>query len=70
MRPRLRVVSPQAVAVVPWYQARWVGITGAVLWWLLTFAFWLTVYVVIAAVFILGIVLTVVGFMAHVVGDR
>jgi hypothetical protein len=69
MRPRLRVVSPQEVAVVPWYRERWVVIAAAVLWWIATYLFWLAVAVVITAVFLFGLVLTLVGVMAHFVGE-
>jgi hypothetical protein len=62
------VVSPQAVAVVPWYQARWVGITGAVLWWLLTFAWGLAKAMVIVMLAIIGVVLMIVVVLTHFVG--
>jgi hypothetical protein len=71
MRPQLHIVRPEeAVAVaVPWWRARWLVITGAMLWWLLTYLFWLAVAVVVVALVIIGAVLTAVGVATHFVGD-
>jgi hypothetical protein len=71
MRARLRIVRPgEAMAVaVPWWRARWLMITGAVLWWLLTYIFWLAVAVVVVVLVIIGAVLVAIGVLAHFVGE-
>jgi hypothetical protein len=68
---RLRIVRPEEVVAVavPWYQARWLKITGQVLWWLLTFLLELAVAVVCAAAVIISVVLTAIGVMAHFAGN-
>jgi hypothetical protein len=71
MRARLRTVrAGEAMALaVPWWRARWLVITGAVLWWLLTYVFWLAVAVVAVALAIVSAVLMAAGVLAHFVGD-
>ena len=71
MRARLQIVrSRDAVAVVvPWWRARWLVIMGAVLWWLLTYLFWLAVAVVVVALFMIGAVLMALSIATHFVGD-
>jgi hypothetical protein len=55
------------MAAVPWWQARWLVITGKVLWWLLTFAVELAVAVVAVALAIIGAVLIGAGGLSHFV---
>lgn len=71
MRVALRLVRVEetAATVVPWWRARWLVITGKVLWWLLTYLFWLAVAVVAVALAIISAVLVAVGVMAHVAGE-
>jgi uncharacterized membrane protein len=71
MRAALRIVRAEDVGVagIPWWRARWLVITGAVLWWLLTYLFWLAVAVVIVALFIVGGLLKAGGIMAHFAGE-
>jgi hypothetical protein len=67
----LRIVGPgEAVAVaIPWWRARWLVITGKVVWWLLTFVVQLAIAVVAVALAIVGAVLMAAGVFAHFVGD-
>jgi hypothetical protein len=71
MRTRLQIVrTGEAVAVtVPWWRARWLVITGAVLWWLLTYLFWLAVAVVVVALVLISALLMGLGVMSHFAGE-
>ena len=71
MRAHLQIIRPgtTAVPVVPWWRARGVVITAKVLWWLLTYVFWVAVGVVAVALAIIGAVLFALGVMAHFAGE-
>jgi hypothetical protein len=64
----LRLVRPEGTVAVPWYRRRWVHITGAVLWWLLTFVWGLAVAVVAVVLFMLGALMMFMGVMNDLVG--
>jgi hypothetical protein len=70
-RTRLRIVRPEdaVAAAAPWYQARWLTITGHVVWWLLTFLVELAIAVMTVALIIISVVLAAMGVMAHFAGD-
>lgn len=69
MRPTFAMVRhDQAAAItVPWWQARWLKITGRVLWWLLTFAWEVAVATVAVLMFLGGVLLIMVGVFSHFV---
>ena len=71
MRAALRIVRTEETAapVVRWYRWRGVVLTGKVVWWVVTYLFWLAVAVVVAALVIIGAVLSAMGIMTHVAGD-
>lgn len=68
MRPRLRVVSPQDVAKVPWYQARWLKIAWQWANALVEFALYVGLVVIAVAVIMVGAVLMALGVGSHFVG--
>jgi hypothetical protein len=69
-RQSLRIIRPETpvAACRPWWRARGLMVTGAVLWWLLTFAWGLAKALVVVALAIIGAVLMVVGILTHFVG--
>jgi hypothetical protein len=73
MRPALRIVrrvDAVVLTAVPWWRAPWLVTTGKVLWWVLTFGWWLAVAVVGVAVALISAVMFAMGIMAQFVGGR
>lgn len=69
MRHVLHIVGAESLAAVPWWRAPWVITTGKVVWWVMTYLFWLAVAVGGVALAIISAVMFAMGIMARFVGD-
>ena len=67
-RGEILVPQRSVCPVVPWYRARWLLLTGVVLWWVLTCLVGLAVALVKVTLMMVAGVLLIMGFLSHFVG--